>query len=48
MDAEYVMHKPRPPLSDLIECIWLVKSGPLPHPRERIFPNGDIEWCCPC
>ena len=35
-------HHPRPPLSEFVDCLWLVEGGQTPR-LERILPSGTIE-----
>ena len=38
----YQLHRPRPPLDEYIECLWLVTGGQAPR-RDRILPSGTVE-----
>ncbi len=35
--------KPAPPLDRFVELIWVMESGPAPHPKERLLPDGSVE-----
>jgi AraC-like DNA-binding protein len=39
---QYSIHRPRPPLSGLVEYLWALHDAPA-HARERIVPSGTIE-----
>ena len=32
---------PRPPLSELVECLWYWEGAPTNHTYERLLPNGE-------
>jgi AraC-like DNA-binding protein len=36
-------YRPRPPLSDFIELLWLCEDPPPAHARERLLPTGTVE-----
>jgi AraC-like DNA-binding protein len=36
-------YKPGPPLDRFVDVIWVSESGPTPHPRERLLPDGSVE-----
>ena len=38
----FIAHLPHPPLSNSIECLWIVKDQ-VPYRREKILPTGTIE-----
>ena len=38
----YVTHSPGPPLSEFVECFWLLAGAQTPR-KERILPSGTIE-----
>jgi len=38
----YLIHRPGPPLSDLVDYLWSLSDAPL-HARERIVPSGTVE-----
>jgi len=35
---------PPPPLDRLIEVIWVMETGPSPHTKERLLPDGSVEF----
>jgi AraC-like DNA-binding protein len=37
-------YKPRPPLDRFVEVIWVMESGPSPHTKERLLPDGSVEF----
>ncbi|MFL5250528.1 MAG: DUF6597 domain-containing transcriptional factor, partial [Myxococcales bacterium] len=37
-----LIHRPGPPLSDLVDHLWSLSDAPL-HARERIVPSGTVE-----
>jgi AraC-like DNA-binding protein len=39
----YRHHRPRPPLSDFVELLWLFERPTPPHGSERVLPTGTIE-----
>ncbi len=38
-----LMHVPKPPLSAFVELMWLSKSQPQSHAKERLLPQGTME-----
>jgi AraC-like DNA-binding protein len=36
-------YKPPPPLDRFVEVIWVMESGPAPHSKERLLPDGSVE-----
>ncbi len=34
-------YTPRPPLSDLVDCLWYWEGAPQTHSKERLLPNGE-------
>jgi AraC-like DNA-binding protein len=34
---------PRPPLSDFVEIFWYYDGYHVPHPKERVLPNGSMQ-----
>jgi AraC-like DNA-binding protein len=34
---------PEPPLSGLVDSIWLYETATQPHPRERVLPSGNMQ-----
>ncbi len=38
----YLTHSPGPPLSEFVECFWLLESAQTSR-KERILPSGTIE-----
>lgn len=42
---EYAEFSPSAALVPFVKCFWMLESNdPGPHERERIFPDGSIEW----
>ena len=39
----YRRQTPRPPLSDLVELLWLFESAASSHASERVLPTGTVE-----
>lgn len=39
---QYLAHRPRPPLDEIVECLWALSDAP-GHARERIVPSGTVE-----
>jgi AraC-like DNA-binding protein len=39
----YRHHRPRPPLSDFVELLWLFERPAPPHGSERVLPTGTTE-----
>jgi AraC-like DNA-binding protein len=39
----YRTHTPAPPLSDFVDLLWYLEGYSVPHPRERVLPNGAIQ-----
>ncbi len=37
-------HKPAPPLDRFVEVIWVMETGPAPHTKERLLPDGSVEF----
>jgi len=37
-------YKPSPPLDRFVEVIWVMESGPAPHKKERLLPDGSVEF----
>jgi AraC-like DNA-binding protein len=36
-------YRPSPPLDRFVEVIWVMESGPAPHTKERLLPDGSVE-----
>jgi AraC-like DNA-binding protein len=34
-------HRPGPPLSGLVDCLWYSEGAPQTHSKERLLPNGE-------
>lgn len=42
---QYQEFPPSPQLAPFVKCFWVLESDdPGPHDKERIFPDGSIEW----
>lgn len=39
---DFFRREPAPPLARYIDHFWLVRSGPLPHTRQVLFPDGGV------
>jgi AraC-like DNA-binding protein len=39
----YLRRAPAPPLNEWIRAIWYAHTPPMPHPRERVLPNGCVQ-----
>jgi AraC-like DNA-binding protein len=37
-------YKPPAPLDRFVEVIWVMESGPAPHTKERLLPDGSVEF----
>jgi AraC-like DNA-binding protein len=37
-------YKPSAPLDRFVEVIWVMVSGPSPHTKERLLPDGSVEF----
>jgi AraC-like DNA-binding protein len=37
-------YKPPAPLDRFVEVIWVMEAGPAPHSKERLLPDGSIEF----
>jgi AraC-like DNA-binding protein len=37
-------YKPSAPLDRFVEVIWVMESGPAPHKKERLLPDGSVEF----
>lgn len=39
----FISDRPRGPLSEFVDSIWLYEGEPQPHAQERILPTGDVD-----